>query len=79
MTENDKDLEQLLAELEGMPEEQASLLAGGAPSGHVPREEHMIQALEIAERGCLAGEPPVGACIVKDGEIITCLHNAVVS
>jgi len=38
----------------------------------------MRAALEAARRGMLAGEPPVGACLVADGEIVTTLGNAVI-
>ena len=76
--DNDKDMEQLLAELENMPEDQAEALAGTAAQD-APREEFMTRALDVAQRGCLAGEPPIGACIVKDGQVIACLHNAVIS
>lgn len=72
-------MEQLLAELENMPEEQAEALVGTAASANSPEKAFMSRALEMAERGRLAGEPPVGACIVKDGEVLACLHNAVVS
>ncbi len=38
----------------------------------------MRAALEAARRGMLAGEPPVGACLVADGEIVATLGNAVI-
>jgi len=38
----------------------------------------MRAALEAARRGMLAGEPPVGACLVADGEMIVTLSNAVI-
>lgn len=44
-----------------------------------PRETYMSGAIEMAERGRLAGEPPVGACIVRGNEVLACLHNAVIS
>jgi tRNA(adenine34) deaminase len=38
---------------------------------------HFMQlALAQAKTGALAGEIPVGAVIVKDGEVIACAHNA---
>ena len=44
-----------------------------------PRETYMSSAIKMAERGRLAGEPPVGACIVRGDEMIACLHNAIIS
>lgn len=38
----------------------------------------MRAALEAARRGMFAGEPPVGACLVTDGEIVVTLGNAVI-
>jgi len=35
-------------------------------------------ALQIARRGLVAGEPPIGACLVKDGEVIVARNNAVI-
>jgi len=45
----------------------------------VPQHEvFMRAALEAARRGMLAGEPPVGACLVAGGEIVATLSNAVI-
>lgn len=41
-------------------------------------ERFMSVALERARRGLAAGEPPVGACLVRDGEVIAALNNAVI-
>jgi guanine deaminase len=41
-------------------------------------EDCMRAALAAARRGLLAGEPPVGACLVRDGEIIVTANNAVI-
>ena len=41
-------------------------------------ERHMTTALEAARRGLAAGEPPIGACIVSNGEIIASMNNAVI-
>jgi tRNA(adenine34) deaminase len=38
----------------------------------------MREALAAAQRGRLAGEPPVGACVVQDGRIIASAHTAVI-
>lgn len=40
-------------------------------------EEFMRKALEKTKEGVVAGQTPFGACIVKDGEIVACEHNAV--
>jgi len=41
-------------------------------------DEHFMRfALEKAREGGAAGQAPFAACIVKDGEIIACEHNAV--
>lgn len=39
----------------------------------------MREALAAAQRGQLAGEPPVGACIVQDGVVIATAHTAVIA
>lgn len=39
----------------------------------------MREALAAARRGQLAGEPPVGACVVQDGEVIASAHTAVIA
>ena len=44
-----------------------------------PSEACMQRAIEIARRGMAAGEPPIGACLVRDGEVIATAHNSVVS
>lgn len=36
-------------------------------------------ALAAARRGQLAGEPPVGACVVQDGQVIASAHTAVIA
>ncbi len=41
-------------------------------------EKFMRSAIEAVTRGLLAGEPPIGACLVKDGEIIVRTSNAVI-
>ncbi|MEK7275582.1 MAG: hypothetical protein AAB110_10030, partial [Candidatus Desantisbacteria bacterium] len=40
-------------------------------------EKFMRAAIDMAKKGILNGQAPFGACIVKDGEIISCLHNLV--
>lgn len=40
-------------------------------------ETLMRAALALARRGLLAGEAPVGACIVQDGRVIASAHSAV--
>jgi tRNA(adenine34) deaminase len=40
-------------------------------------DAHFMQlALEQAKAGALAGEVPVGAVVVKNGEVIASAHNA---
>ena len=38
----------------------------------------MRPALDIARRGLLAGEPPIGACLVRNDEVIVTQNNAVI-
>lgn len=38
----------------------------------------MRAALAAAQRGQLAGEPPVGACVVQDGRVVASAHTAVI-
>jgi len=56
-----------------MTEQVARLESGDA---HAP---FMRAALDAARRGLLAGEPPVGACLVRDGTIVTISNNGVIS
>ncbi len=42
-----------------------------------PEERFMIMAIEKAKEGIEKGNSPFGACIVKDGEAISCEHNIV--
>ncbi len=42
-------------------------------------ERFMRQALELAREALAAGEVPVGAVVVSDGEIIGCGYNAPIS
>lgn len=53
-------------------------MTDAATAGPAQRETFMRAALEAARRGMLAGEPPVGACLVTDGEIVATLGNAVI-
>ena len=39
----------------------------------------MREALAVARRGLLAGEPPVGACVLADGRVIARAHSAVIA
>ncbi len=50
----------------------------GSLATATPDEVYMRAALEVARRGMLAGEPPVGACLVAGAEIIATLSNAVI-
>jgi len=42
-------------------------------------EQFMNIAVEIARRGAAAGEPPVGACLVRGGEVVVRAHNAIIA
>jgi tRNA(adenine34) deaminase len=39
----------------------------------------MARALDAARRAGLAGQPPVGACIVRNGEVLATAANAVIA
>jgi guanine deaminase len=49
-----------------------------ADSAAADAERYMRFALQMAERGMAAGGPPVGACLVSDGEVLVAAHNCVV-
>jgi len=40
-------------------------------------EKYMRMAITKAREGIANGQTPFGACIVKDGEIVSCQHNRV--
>jgi tRNA(Arg) A34 adenosine deaminase TadA len=40
-------------------------------------EKFMRAAIDMARNGILKEQTPFGACIVKDGKIISCMHNLV--
>ena len=42
-------------------------------------ESAMRMALEAARRAGLAGEPPIGACLVRDGRVLASASNTVIS
>jgi tRNA(Arg) A34 adenosine deaminase TadA len=44
----------------------------------VSNEAYMRSAIDIARRGLLAGEPPIGACLVRNGEVVVVQNNAVI-
>lgn len=41
-------------------------------------EKYMRLAIEAARRGLLAGEPPIGACLVRGDDVIVTLNNAII-
>ena len=41
----------------------------------MPHEDFMRMALEAASQGRQKGEMPFGACIVKQGRVVTTVHN----
>jgi len=54
-------------------------MTGAETIGNASQHDvYMRAALEAARRGMLAGEPPVGACLVADDRIISTLGNAVI-
>jgi len=53
-------------------------MGDAADSPAESRKQFMRAALQMAERGMAAGGPPVGACLVRNGEIIASAHNAVI-
>lgn len=40
-------------------------------------EKFMRMAIDKAKQGIDDGQTPFGACIVKDGEVVVCVHNMV--
>ncbi len=52
---------------------------GAELTGADEHQRFMRAALQMAERGMAAGGPPVGACLVRDGVIISRAQNAVVA
>ncbi|MFC2149522.1 nucleoside deaminase [Candidatus Auribacterota bacterium] len=40
-------------------------------------EKFMLLAIEKAREGIQKGQAPFGACIVRDGELVSCVHNIV--
>jgi len=44
------------------------------PAGEID-EKYMRMALEEAEKACLKGEVPVGAILVREGQVIARDHN----
>jgi len=48
------------------------------PASAQRAERYMRVALEAAQAGLAAGEPPIGACLVQDGDVLAAGHNQVV-
>ncbi len=42
----------------------------------MPRQEFMRLAIEKAREGAGEGQCPFGACLVKEDEVVSCLHNS---
>lgn len=54
--------------------------ARAAQTGGLAADEgHMRVALEAARRAGLAGEPPIGACLVRGGQVLGTASNCVIS
>ncbi|MBM4197452.1 MAG: nucleoside deaminase [Gammaproteobacteria bacterium] len=51
----------------------------GTEPGVTGDEAFMRLALAAARRAALAGEPPIGACLVRDGAVIATAANAVIA
>jgi tRNA(Arg) A34 adenosine deaminase TadA len=49
-----------------------------ADSASAAQEQFMRVALEMAERGMASGGPPVGACLVRTGQVVSRGHNSVI-
>jgi len=49
------------------------------PAGLMEDEEFMRMAMAKAREGVELGELPFGACIVKDGTVLGCEHNTILS
>lgn len=58
---------------------QAARTAGATTSVAAHDAAFMAIALEAARRAGLSGQPPVGACIVREGEVIASAANAVIA
>ncbi len=43
----------------------------------VADEKFMRLAIEKARKGIMKGQTPFGACIVKGGKVVSCVHNTV--
>lgn len=57
----------------------AGAAAGASVAAGASDESHMRRALEAARRAALAGEPPIGACLVRGGEVLATASNCVIS
>ncbi len=53
--------------------------AAAAPATASVATPAMRRALEAARRAGLAGEPPIGACLVRDGVVLASASNCVIS
>ncbi len=58
---------------------QAGRVARPEPATCASDEDAMRLALEAARRAGLAGEPPIGACLVRHGLVIAVASNSVVA
>ncbi len=46
-------------------------------ASHLDDERFMKEAVKAAKEGIKCGQTPFGACVVKDGVVISCVHNVV--
>jgi tRNA(Arg) A34 adenosine deaminase TadA len=52
---------------------------GPTPAQRSADESAMRRALAAARRAGLAGEPPIGACLVRNGSVLATASNSVIS
>lgn len=77
---SDAEVQQLLAEQTAQkPEREAALIpevqVSAAETAH--HEHYMRLAIAKAREAISAGQTPIAACVVKDGEVIACVYNSV--
>ncbi|VVB52513.1 tRNA-specific adenosine deaminase [uncultured archaeon] len=46
-------------------------------ASHIDDERFMEEAVKAAKDGIKGGQTPFGACVVKDGVVVSCVHNVV--
>ncbi|MEZ4868173.1 MAG: amino acid adenylation domain-containing protein [Caldilineaceae bacterium] len=77
---SDAEVQQLLAEhtAQKPDREVASIPAAQTSATETAQHEHYMRlAIAKAREAISAGQTPIAACIVKDGEVIACVYNSV--